>query len=147
MLRFRGFTLLELIFVVAIIGILASIAMPVYNKAVDKAGWQEAIINLKLIRAAELVYFSEHNTFFIPTMRDPAGNQDEIQINNALHINLPTSPPLKWWYFFDPYGAAVPKPATTFQAWAYRDAPHFCIWIITESTPEPWCSSGTCWGG
>ena len=50
----RGFTLLELLMVVIIIGILASIALPQYIKATERARAAQAISWLGTIRSAEL---------------------------------------------------------------------------------------------
>jgi len=59
----KGFTLIELMIVVAIIGILAAIAIPNFLRFQAKSKQSEAKTNLGGIFTAETSYFSEHNNF------------------------------------------------------------------------------------
>jgi type IV pilus assembly protein PilA len=59
----KGFTLIELMIVVAIIGILAAIAIPNFLKFQAKSKQSEAKTNLKGIYTAETAYFGENNSY------------------------------------------------------------------------------------
>ena len=59
----KGFTLIELMIVVAIIGILAAIAIPDFLKFQAKAKQSEAKQNLGAIFTTQISYFGEANTF------------------------------------------------------------------------------------
>jgi len=58
-----GFTLIEVLVVVLIIGILTSVAMPQYQKAVWKGRAAQIIPVVKAFGEAEQVYFATHNTY------------------------------------------------------------------------------------
>ena len=61
--RRSGFTLIELMIVVAIVGILAAIAIPQYTRFQLKSKSAEAKSNLSGVRAAEAAFFAEFGAY------------------------------------------------------------------------------------
>ena len=83
----RGFTLLELLIVVGIIGILATIGMPSYKKMLQRAKKAEAKALLSGIYTSEAAFFAEYNTYgnHLPRVGYDAG------ANNYYTVGFPSA--------------------------------------------------------
>jgi prepilin-type N-terminal cleavage/methylation domain-containing protein len=96
MKRQSGFTLLEILVVVTIVGILSATAVPLYHTWQGRAYGSEAAIMLKQIITAEINYFLENNRFFpeddvyiIPHEGQLQPTDDVIKkIYDNLHITI-----------------------------------------------------------
>ena len=59
----QGFTLIELMIVIAIVGILAAIALPAYQDYTVRAKVSEAMVNLAEAKTTIAEYYSANNRF------------------------------------------------------------------------------------
>jgi type IV pilus assembly protein PilA len=100
----KGFTLIELMIVVAIIGILAAIAIPNFIKFQARSKQSEAKANLKAIFTAQKAYFQEKDRF--STLTGDIGFSPERN-NRYAYFLTSTSPVLE-----DRSGSTIPAAAT-----------------------------------
>ena len=96
-----GFTLIELLVVVLIIGILSAVALPQYEKAVEKSRLAEAKTTLKsIVQAAELYGLATGEATLYMDRFDitPPGTRDE---------NARTCSTKNFSYYIDEYACAA----------------------------------------
>jgi len=77
----KGFTLLEVLIVVIIIGILVAIALPQYTTTLEKSKSAEAVTNVGSLKAAVDRYWYQNNETD-PTNTDP----DKLDIDNPNNV-------------------------------------------------------------
>ncbi|NQT47316.1 MAG: prepilin-type N-terminal cleavage/methylation domain-containing protein [Candidatus Omnitrophica bacterium] len=85
----KSFTLIELLIVVIIVGILATVALPQYTKVVEKARWTEAVSMLGTMRKAAIIYYNEHGYYPNPTVGHGCLNGPAAAIDYGLLIDIP----------------------------------------------------------
>ena len=74
----KGFTLLEILIVLVILGVIAGLAIPAYQGSVEKSRSQEALQTLGAIRESLLRYFALNNTYANASYCPVAANQNAL---------------------------------------------------------------------
>ena len=78
----RGFTILELLVSLVVLGTVGAIAVPNYYSSIEKTRKNEAVINLQAIYAAEKLYKLKNGVYW------GTGGTDIATINTNLNLDL-----------------------------------------------------------
>ena len=78
-----GFTLVELLIVVIIVGILAAVAIPMYSGSTERARATECVAALGTVRCALRNYYAEHLTYVNANFTDG----DSVTNGGILNVN------------------------------------------------------------
>jgi prepilin-type N-terminal cleavage/methylation domain-containing protein len=135
-MRKIAFTLVELLVVVIIVGVLATLGLVNYTNVKEHALGKEAQANLKLIAAAEKIYQLETGVYY-PT---PYASPSIAEINTNLKLSLPPTSG-NWAY------SITAASASNFTALADRSGSGGyleCQYKITETGGEPVVSQSPC---
>jgi len=104
----KSFTLMELIIAMVIVGILASVAVPIMKKAIERAKKSEAITAMGLIRSAEMAYYSEYGNYKpIPSLYGPGGGGQ--QVANLIAIGFSTNDLLGTYFSYHCYTVDITR--------------------------------------
>jgi len=96
----RGFTLIELMVVVIIVGILAAAAVPLYHFALSRAYSSEGKATIGTIRSAELIYKLEDPAGLYLTGNQGATSGAAGTLLTTLGVEVDTN---TWWTLADAY--------------------------------------------
>ncbi len=110
--RDRGFTLIELVVVIVIIGVLSTVALPHFVDVAYKARASELPTTVALIQQAELIYYAEESKYAPCPWADTDGDNANDAIELLLNTHIPGN------YFF--YGTTVQGDGYSVEAWVSK---------------------------
>ena len=83
-----GFSIIEILVVIGILGVLLSVIIPSLKPSVIEAQKRDACNNLRAISAAQLNYKERHSTYYTSAACNANASDDSRMLNMSLKTNL-----------------------------------------------------------
>ncbi len=125
MKNFKGFTLIEIMIVVIIVGVIAAFAVPALDKAVRKTEERKAILQLTSLSGRNLLEEKRTASYKV-------GGNEQLSVFFGINPGTMT------------YVYTCEDPGSTFTATATYPAPNSFTLKVTEAIAQPCCDAGTC---
>ncbi len=129
----KGFTLLELLLVIVVVGILAALALPQYVGFAERSRAAEALASIGAIKNAELAVRLESASF--------TSNMSNLS------VQVPTTGSATYWIYnvtgADADSFAVTATRTSKKAGSAADQTIILTWNETSSPKEAWSGNHT----
>ena len=139
--RLGGFTLIELLVVVLIIGILASVALPQYEKAVAKSRYTQLITAGKTLKDAMETYYMANGNY------PEFWNQLDVEYSGCTEgtgrymlwcdkfaVDMFAGPTVNL-VFYDTHGVANKGRGQSPNAWSPHSPATYSIWLDHSDSP------------
>ena len=143
MKRTKGFTLIELMIVVAIIGILSAIAIPAYTDYVTRAKIPEATSTLADLRVKMEQYYLDNRTYptggCVVVVPPAVPGATELAVPPAANFAFSCGAPTATAYTITATGVAAKSMAGFTYTVNQNDVK------ATTAVPSGWTTNATCW--
>jgi prepilin-type N-terminal cleavage/methylation domain-containing protein len=122
----KAFSLMELMVVVVVVGVVAGFGIPNYQRSLNISIAKDAVSNLKLIAAAQQLYFARNGNYY----PSPTATENINNINDTLHLNILEQQGVTYTCTY-----SAPQCSATRGSWTYS---------ISLPTTLPVCTAGSC---
>jgi prepilin-type N-terminal cleavage/methylation domain-containing protein len=126
----RGFTLTELMVVTTLIGVMAAISVPSFQRAIEQSRADIAVANLRTIWAAQRLYWLEKHTYASQLSDESATTPGPIQLgllDASLPLDAGHATNQQGGYYYEVLASSFT--ATTFEARAVNTCSGALNWI------------------
>ena len=134
----KAFTLTEMMLTVTILAIMTAFAIPSFSKSVRKAHERDAVSQLRILHAANLMYYSNNNSYL------SGAGLDIGTINSNLGTNIIANGMTYSYSFTGANPFTVPAAHAVWDESGNANDFTVCIKQVEIDNTNPCCSAGSC---